>query len=71
MELEAYRLRDTPGLEVLGYDGALFDGRFVYFIPYWDEGTVVHGVVLRYDTLGPFGEPRSWGCINAGETDGL
>ena len=68
---EAYRLRDTPGLEVLGYDGALFDGRFVYFIPYWDEGTVVHGVVLRYDTLGPFGEPRSWGCIDAGETDGL
>jgi Concanavalin A-like lectin/glucanases superfamily len=68
---EVYRLQDTPGLEVLGYDGALFDGRFVYFIPYWDEGSVVHGVVLRYDTLGPFGDPRSWGCIDAGATDGL
>ncbi len=32
---------------------------------------LLDGVVLRYDTLGPFGEPRSWGCIDAGETDGL
>jgi|GEM_PF-1863507 len=32
-----------------GYMGALFDGRFVYFVP-WDNGSERHGEVLRFDT---------------------
>lgn len=68
---QVYRITDTRGLKVTGYDGAFFDGRYVYYIPYWDEGKVLHGVLLRYDTTSPFDRAESWSCIDAGLTDGL
>lgn len=36
------------------FDGAVFDGRFVYFVPLLNE------VVLRYDTHAPFDASSSW-----------
>ncbi|HRJ71255.1 MAG TPA: hypothetical protein PLS03_03465 [Terrimicrobiaceae bacterium] len=36
------------------FDGAVFDGRFVYFVP------LLHEVVLRYDTRAPFDAAGSW-----------
>jgi hypothetical protein len=36
------------------YAGAVFDGRYVYFVPSTDD------VVPRYDTLAPFGVASSW-----------
>jgi hypothetical protein len=68
---EAFELRRAPGLDALGYDGAFFDGRYIYYIPYWDEGTNFHGVVLRYDTQGAFTDPGSWECRDSGLTAGL
>ena len=67
---QAYELSRTPGL-VLGYDGACFDGRYIYYIPYYDEGSVAHGVMLRYDTQGDFTDPASWATHDATWTDGL
>jgi hypothetical protein len=42
-----------------GYEGAVFDGRYVYFAPGFN-GTEVHGEVMRYDTLGDFAASASW-----------
>ncbi|MHC4695260.1 MAG: hypothetical protein ACYTFA_00805, partial [Planctomycetota bacterium] len=36
-----------------GYDGIVFDGRYVYFSPGFN-GAQFHGEVLRYDTQGDF-----------------
>ena len=36
-----------------GYFGAVYDGRFVYFVPFYN-GTGYHGEVLRYDTQFPW-----------------
>ncbi len=49
---------------------ALFDGRFMYFVPYTDF-VVYHGRVLRYDTVGSFTNATSWYAYDAGNTDGL
>lgn len=67
---QAYELARIPGL-VLGYDGACFDGRYVYYIPYYDEGAVAHGVMLRFDTLGAFDDPTCWTTCDATWTDGM
>ena len=40
--------------ETACYDGAVFDGRHIYFIP------LATGVALRYDTAGDFGDRASW-----------
>lgn len=66
----AYDIRQTPGLAVTGYDGAFFDGRHVYLIPYY-QGDTVHGVMLRYDTSLPFTSVASWVAHDAGRTGGL
>jgi hypothetical protein len=68
---QSYATSKTPKLETTGFDGAAFDGRFVYYIPYYDGGTFFHGRTLRYDTRGDFENPESWSCRDAGKTDGL
>jgi len=67
----AFKLANAPGLSVLGFDGACFDGRYIYYIPYWDEGTILHGQLLRYDTTADFSSPSSWSTFDAGMTDSL
>ncbi len=53
------------GTDPDGYAGAVFDGRYVYFVPY-DNGTAKHGEVLRYDTTGSFTTAGSWATFDAG-----
>lgn len=47
------------GTDPDGYNGAVFDGRYVYFAPYY-KSAQMHGEVLRYDTQGQFDVPASW-----------
>lgn len=49
----------------VGYYGAVFDGRHVYFCPNADGGGR-HGEFLRYDTQSPFGETNSWTAFDPG-----
>jgi hypothetical protein len=49
-----------------GYIGAVFDGRYVYFVPHHD-GNAHHGEVLRYDTQSPFSEVPSWAAYDPGD----
>ncbi|KPJ85734.1 hypothetical protein AMJ57_01960 [Parcubacteria bacterium SG8_24] len=46
-----------------GFIGAVFDGRFVYFSPYYD-GTDYSGQVTRYDTTAPFLDTAAWGVFD-------
>ena len=60
---QAFEAAGVGGLRTRGYDGAAFDGRFVYFIPFWegeDPGLGFHARTLRYDTSRPFEDPASW-----------
>jgi len=67
----AYAATNINGLPVQGYDGGLFDGRYVYFVPYHDSSNNWHGLVLRYDTQAPFASSNSWQAVDAGNTSGL
>lgn len=66
----AYDALNTGGLTNEGYLGAVFDGRFVYFVPHQASSGAKHGVVLRYDTSGVFTDATSWASYDAGITDG-
>ena len=46
-----------------GYQGGIFDGKYVYFVPYHTGGT--QGEVLRYDTTSNFESLSSWSTFNA------
>jgi hypothetical protein len=42
-----------------GFAGLVFDGRYLYLVPYYD-GTAYSGLVTRYDTTAPFASSSSW-----------
>jgi len=68
-------VRKTPRSRKHGYDGGFFDGRYVYFIPFFFRGQEgdwnFHCEVLRHDTMGDFGDPSSWRSTDAGSAGGL
>lgn len=43
-----------------GYNNAVFDGRYIYYIPRFNNTLVFFGIVLRYDTSLPFGMSTSY-----------
>jgi hypothetical protein len=45
-----------------GFVGLIGDGRYVYFIPYFNQKH--HGNLVRYDTMGDFMDRASWDCID-------
>lgn len=67
----AYQIAETEGLTTCGFDGGMFDGRYIYFVPYYDGKSHFHGQVLRHDTRGDFTKSGSWEVADAGSTDGL
>ena len=73
---EAYDAKDTDGIQNVGYCGAVFDGRHVYFVPSASSTSPMdaksHAHVLRYDTKGAgFRNAGSWRAFDAGRTDGM
>ncbi|MDF7823028.1 hypothetical protein P4B35_03315 [Pontiellaceae bacterium B12227] len=48
-----------------GYHGAVFDGRYIYYVPFYN-GTAYSGKVLQYDTQGAFGAAASWADFDPG-----
>jgi len=50
-----------------GYAGALFDGRYVYFVPNCSDDTTHHAEVRRYDTTGDFTDAASWAAYDPGD----
>ena len=68
---DAFDAAGTDGLDSTGYFGAVFDGRYVYFVPEMHGDRTTHAVVLRYDTHGDFSAPASYTAYDASNTDGL
>lgn len=76
---QTFDAKTVKGLGMFGWDGAFFDGKYVYFIPYWQKGVgqygrdaeTFHGWMLRYDAAQPFDKAESWTAVDAGHTDGL
>ncbi len=53
------------------YRSAVFDGRYVYFVPYYSQTTNDNsGKILRYDTTRSFFDTNSWDIYNAENEDG-
>lgn len=73
----AYNADPTQGLRTTGFDGGFFDGRFVYFQPFFrhigpgPRDNLFHSHYLRYDVNRPFDDPDSWQATDASATDGL
>jgi hypothetical protein len=66
---EAVDIKDFfPALgEARGYNGAVFDGRYVYYMPYHQKPMFClgyHGKTVRYDTQAPFASASSWQAID-------
>ncbi|MEM8748396.1 MAG: integrin alpha, partial [Actinomycetota bacterium] len=56
---------DGVGIDPDGYDDAVFDGRYLYFVPD-GNGSGAHGEVLRYDTTGSFASSANWEAFDPG-----
>jgi len=64
---QVYDVRSQLGASG-GYRGAIFDGRFVYFVPHFDAtATNLGGEVLRYDTQGSFSDSNAWATFDPGD----
>ena len=74
---QAHDADPTDGLHTTGFDGGFFDGRFVYFQPFFEHigpgkrDNLFHSRYLRYDPTRPFEDPSSWQAFDASRTDGL
>ena len=55
-----------------GFNGATFDGEFIYYNPYKRNGSVVHFDFIRYNTSKQFNLSSSWDYVNlTGNIDGV
>ncbi|MDA0744912.1 MAG: LamG domain-containing protein [bacterium] len=66
---QAYDAADTSNLHTKGYDGACFDGRYIYYIPFYEGDAPKSGFhcrVLRYDTQQNFDAPAAWDAADGG-----
>ncbi len=60
----------TEGFTTIGYKGAIFDGKYIYFVPFRDNENH-HTRVLRYDTTQNFKQSSSWSTFDASSIDNL
>ena len=65
---EAYNAGSVDSLTTKGFKGAVFDGQFIYFVPY--NNGAYNGIVLRYDTTKPFKDATSWEAYDLGSMAG-
>ncbi len=66
---EAYDAAGTSGLHTKGYDGAAFDGQYVYYIPFYEGDEPQRGFhcrVLRYNTCMNFTDKAAWDAADGG-----
>jgi hypothetical protein len=57
----------SPG--ALGYEGGVFDGRYIYFAPRQNYGDFFVGTIARFDTTMPFDSTSSYSFFDASDID--
>ncbi|MBS0625615.1 MAG: hypothetical protein JSS32_06160 [Verrucomicrobia bacterium] len=55
----------------VGFQGAIYDGRYVYFVPYFNKSNTFSGQITRYDTSVPFTSASSYGIFNTKDFNSL
>jgi hypothetical protein len=55
----------TVNARAEGFNGAAFDGRYVYLVPNSNGAGAYDGVIVRYDTQASFGAAASWSTFDA------
>lgn len=65
---ECFDAKNLKGLEQFGYDGAFFDGRYIYYIPFLDVSEkCLNQYLIRYDSKGNFTDSSSWNFKKIGD----
>jgi len=59
-----FNVEPIAAAPVLSFKGAVFDGRYVYFIPEADDSDAPGGKVVRYDSQSPFDTAASWSMFD-------
>jgi hypothetical protein len=54
---------ESVNINAYGFMGAVFDGRYVYYVPWYSSGAVSN-TLARYDTTGPFTSRSSWSIVS-------
>jgi hypothetical protein len=66
---QVYDAENEDGIpDIRGLEGAVFDGKYVYFVPLHHEG-IYYSKVLRYNTTLAFNDEASWEVFNAEPLD--
>jgi len=52
-----------------GYMGTVFDGRYVYYLPFASDAGVMGTIAMRYDTQGSFTNGASWAPFDVSPLD--
>jgi hypothetical protein len=52
-----------------GFQGGAFDGRFVYFVPYYRNDTTPGGMIVRHDATRAFTDQTSWEAFDIATID--
>jgi hypothetical protein len=63
----------TQNASAIGFFGGVYDGRYVYLVPFYNEGTINSGYsgwVARYDTTLPFTSIPSWASYDTSQLTG-
>ena len=66
--VETFDATSIDNLDAQNFAGAVFDGRFIYFVPAHSPNRT--GRVLRHDTQGTFGDSASWDTYRLEENAG-
>ena len=63
----SYAVYDTTAVHAdsKGFSAAVFDGRYIYFVPYINASATLFGQVTRYDTTLTFTDAGSWAVFDA------
>lgn len=59
----------TVDANAVGFLGAVYDGRYVYLVPYANNNVGVDGIVARYDTTSTFTSSASWSTFDMTTVD--
>jgi hypothetical protein len=65
-----YDIAANVSANAKGFEGSVFDGRYVYFVPFGTDATTRSGLVTRYDTTAPFAAAASWTTFDTGPLAG-
>ncbi len=54
----------TTNPAAVGFLGGVFDGRFLYAVPFRTAGNLANGLAVRFDVTAPFQDAAAWSSFN-------